>query len=53
MQENLTERYRDKLAGILSCFDRLLISGTWPGICYAEGMTRFLFSRKIRVFDYA
>lgn len=53
MQENLTERYQDKLAGILRCFDRLLISGTWPGICYAEGMTRFLFSRKIRVFDYA
>jgi hypothetical protein len=26
--------------------------GTLPGICYAGGMTSFLFQRKIKIFDY-
>jgi hypothetical protein len=31
----------------------MLIFGTLPGICFAGGMTAFLFDRKIRNFDYA
>jgi hypothetical protein len=42
MAHSLTDRYDDRIAGILSCYDRLLITGTVPVICYAEGMTRFL-----------
>lgn len=53
MTQSLTERYRDRLAGVLSCYDRIVITGTLPGACYAAGMTSFLYSRKIRVFDYA
>jgi hypothetical protein len=30
-----------------------LITGTLPGACYAGGMTSFLFSKGIRIFDYA
>ena len=30
----------------------MLIFGTLPGICYAEGMTRHLYGRQIRIFDY-
>src|ERR1700691_5789931 len=30
----------------------MLIFGTLPGICYAGGMTSFLFERKIKIFDY-
>src|SRR5215470_4431708 len=52
MSASLTERYRDHLAGVLSCYDRILISGTIPEACYAEGMTRFLNARGIRIFDY-
>ena len=37
---------------MLGCFDRMLIFGTLPGICFAGGMTSFLFERKIRIFDY-
>jgi hypothetical protein len=37
---------------VLSCYDRIVITGTVPVICYAEGMTRFLHSRGIRIFDY-
>jgi hypothetical protein len=50
--QSLTERYDDRMAGILSCYDRVVITGTVPVICYAEGMTRFLYARGIRIFDY-
>lgn len=53
MTQSLTERYGDRLAGVLSCYDRIVITGTLPGVCYAGGMTSFLFARKIRIFDYA
>ena len=48
----LTERHSEEIAGVISCFDRILIQGTLPGLCYAEGMTSYLYSRQIRVFDY-
>jgi hypothetical protein len=37
---------------VLGCFDRMLIFGTLPRICFAGGMTSLLFERKIRIFDY-
>lgn len=49
----LTERYRERMVGVLSCYDRIVITGTLPGVCYAGGMTSFLYSRGIRIFDYA
>lgn len=49
----LTERHAHELAGVLSCWDRILVFGTLPKICYAEGMTSYLYARKIRIFDYA
>lgn len=48
----LTTRYSENLAGVLSCYDRIVITGTLPGACYADGMTSFLYSRGIRIFDY-
>jgi DNA-binding MarR family transcriptional regulator len=48
----LTDRYAANLYGVLSCYDRIIITGTLPGACYAGGMTSFLFSRGIRIFDY-
>jgi hypothetical protein len=52
MGASLTERYDERIAGVLSCYDRVVITGTIPVICYAEGMTRFLYARGIRIFDY-
>ena len=52
MRQRLTERYRERLAGVLSCYDRIVITGTLPGACYAGGMTRFLSERRIQIFDY-
>ena len=48
----LTARYSENLAGVLSCYDRIVITGTLPGACFADGMTSFLHSRNIRIFDY-
>lgn len=50
--ELLTERHSDEIAGVLGCWDRILLFGTLPKICYARGMTSFLYERKIRIFDY-
>jgi hypothetical protein len=52
MSQLLTERYRERIAGALSCYDRIVITGTLPTVCYAEGMTRFLHANGIRIFDY-
>src|SRR6266852_9582899 len=48
----LTERYAGQIAGVLSCYDRIVITGTLPGVCFAEGMTKLLRARGIRIFDY-
>jgi len=50
--ELFTERHASKISGTLSCFDRIIVTGTLPGLCYAQGMTAFLGQRGIRVFDY-
>jgi len=50
--ELIHERYNDKIHGVISCYDRILITGTLPGLCYAGGMTRFLCENGIRIFDY-
>src|ERR1019366_102870 len=50
--ELLTERHASQIGGVLGCYDRMLIFGTLPGICYAGGMTSLLYMRQVRVFDY-
>ena len=52
MNAPLLERYRDRIAGVLTCYDRIVITGTLPGACYADGMTSFLNAKHIRIFDY-
>jgi hypothetical protein len=51
--ELLTQRYAPQITGVLSCFDRIVITGTLPDICYAGAMTRHLRTHNIRCFDYA
>ena len=51
--EILTKTYRKKITGTLSCFDRVILTGTIPQICYSQGMTSYLYSQGIRIFDYA
>ena len=51
--ELLTERHKDQIAGVLSCYDRIIIQGTVPGWCYASGMTDYFYKHQLRIFDYA
>ena len=52
MTRALEERYDDRIAGVLNCYDRVVITGTLPTVCYAEGMTGFLHANGIRIFEY-
>ena len=49
---SLTQRYDHRIAGVLSCYDRVVITGTLPTVCYADGMTRYLYASGIRIFDF-
>lgn len=49
----LTEKYASEIAGVLNCYDRIIISGTLGTIGYAKGMTKHLYEKGIRIFDYA
>jgi hypothetical protein len=46
------ERYDDRIAGVLSCYDRVVATGTLPTVCYAAGMTKFLCAIGVHIFDY-
>lgn len=48
----LTERHAGQIAGVLSCYDRVIIQGILPHFCYAMGMTAYLTKRRIRIFDF-
>ena len=46
------ERHQEKIAAVLGCFDRIVITGTLPEIAHAEAMARYLGVRGMRLFDY-
>ena len=52
MASQLEERYDERIAGVLSCYDRLVVTGTLPTVCFAGGMTGFLYSAGIPIFKY-
>ena len=53
MDQLLSERFEQEMEGVLSCYDRIVISGNLQPFCYAQGMTRYLYQKGIRIFDYA
>ena len=52
MDEQLSERYSKELDGVLSCYDRIVITGSLYPFCYAQGLTSYLYQQGIRIFDY-
>lgn len=46
------EGIKHLVAFVLSCFDRVVITGTLPDIAYPDAMARFLGARGIRLFDF-
>jgi hypothetical protein len=51
--DKFLDRHADKIVGTLSCLDRVIITGTIPGICFDDGLTSYLKSQGIRIFDFA
>jgi len=51
--ETLIERYKDKISGVLTCADRIVITGTLPVLSNPKSMTGYMFAHNIRIFDYA
>ncbi|MCB8951390.1 MAG: hypothetical protein H6650_05190 [Ardenticatenales bacterium] len=49
----LNEKYQEAIYGTLHCYDRVVLSGALQPICYAKGMTKYLYTHEIRIFDYA
>jgi hypothetical protein len=50
--KTFVDRHAPKIRGTLSCFDRVVITGTLTDICHAEAMARHLRVSGIRLFDY-
>jgi hypothetical protein len=46
------DRHAAKIRGVLSCFDRVVLTGTLPDLCHAGAMAKYLGARDVRLFDY-
>ena len=46
------ERHQDRIAGVISCFDRVVVTGTLPDIGHAQAMAGYLTYHDIRLFDF-
>ena len=50
--ELLTKRFEKNIAGVLNCFDRLVLFGTYQPICYPQAMSWQLHEAGIQLIDY-
>ena len=51
--ELLTQRYSEKINGVIGCYDRIVITGTLPVLSNSKHLTGYLYQNNIRIFDYA
>lgn len=50
--QRFIQRFSDKITGVLSGFDRLVLRGTLRQIIYARGMKGFLWHRQVLLKDF-
>ncbi len=50
--ELLTKRYEKNIAGVLNCFDRLVLFGTYQPICYPQAMSWQVHTAGVKLIDY-
>jgi predicted transcriptional regulator len=50
--ELLIDTYTRDITCVLSCYDRLIISGTIPEISFSQGMTSYMYQNEVKIFDY-
>jgi hypothetical protein len=49
---DILQRYADRILGVLSCYDRVIVRGRIPEIAYAKGMEMYLRAHGVRQFDF-
>jgi len=50
--ELLTKRFEKNISGVLSCFDRLVLFGTYQPICYPNAMSWQVHTAGIKLVEY-
>jgi len=50
--EILSKKYKKDISFELSCYDRIILTGTIPEISYSQGMTNYMNQNGHRIFDY-
>jgi hypothetical protein len=50
--ELLTKRFEKNIAGVLNCFDRLVLFGTYQPICYPQAMSWQVHAAGVKLIDY-
>jgi hypothetical protein len=50
--ELLTKRFERNIAGVLSCFDRLVLFGTYQPICYPKAMSWQVHTAGVKLIGY-
>lgn len=51
--EDLTQRYAKSIKGVLDCYDRIVLFGSFRTIAYAEAMSKHLHFNGVKLVDYA
>ena len=49
----MTEKYGADIYGVLNCYDRVVISGHLHPLCYAKGMTKYLYTHEYDIVSKA
>ncbi len=52
MQNEFIKKYQDKIQGVLSCYDRVVIKGTLHCVSHAGAMTNLLYRKNVLLKDY-
>ena len=48
----LIDTHKKDISCVLSCYDRIIITGTIPEISHHQGMTAYMYRKGIKIFDY-
>lgn len=48
----LIDKHSKDISCVLSCYDRILIEGTLPELSHSQGITAYLNSKGIKIFEY-
>ena len=51
--KEFTSKFGERIQGVVSGFDRLILRGTLRWLCYGQGIEQYLWQNKILFKDYA